>query len=341
MVLYTVAIAFVIAAAVGTVLVLRFQPIAREYFISTLQKRYQSDIELGTLQISLYPTVRASGDNLVFWFQGRRDRPPLVQIRRFSFEAGFVNFFRNPKHINRLRLEGLQIHVPPREGPLNSSAAASSNSSSSASSSNAAAFVLDEVIADGATLEVAARDPAKDPLTFNISRLRLRTVAVGRPMVFHAELTNPKPPGLIQSDGWFGPWNAARPADSPLYGNYTLRDADLSVFRGITGTLSSAGSYNGQLGSLEVQGTTDVPNFALTIGGRAMPLHTDFQATVDGTNGNTVLHPVHARLGQTGFEVSGSIERNALETHKTIQLEAKNVTAGARRPGWRIFCGWQ
>ena len=113
--LYTVAVAFIILIAIGTVLVLRFQPVAREYFISTLKKRYQSDIELGNLQISLYPTVRASGDNLVFWFQGRHDRPPLVQIRRFSFEAGFVNFFRNPKHINRLRLEGLQIHVPPRE----------------------------------------------------------------------------------------------------------------------------------------------------------------------------------------------------------------------------------
>src|SRR5580698_6350003 len=104
-VLYSAAVAFVILAVVGIVLVRRFQPVAREYFISALKKRYQSDIELGNLQISLYPTVRASGDNLVFWFQGRHDRPPLVQIRQFSFEAGVVNFFRNTKHINRLRME--------------------------------------------------------------------------------------------------------------------------------------------------------------------------------------------------------------------------------------------
>ena len=103
-------------ASIGAFLAMRFQPIARQYFISTLQKRYQSDMELGDLQISLYPTVRASGDNLVFWFHGRRDMPPLVKIRKFTFEAGFFNFFRNPRHINRLRLEGLQIHVPPRSG---------------------------------------------------------------------------------------------------------------------------------------------------------------------------------------------------------------------------------
>ena len=94
-------------------------------------------------------------------------------------------------------------------------------------------------------LEVAARDPAKDPLTFDIARLTLRTVGAGQPMAFHAELTNPKPPGLIRSDGRFGPWNAATPSDSPLSGNYTLRDADLSVFKGITGTLSSDGNSTG------------------------------------------------------------------------------------------------
>jgi len=339
-VLYTAAVAFIVTAAVAAWLVLRFQPIARQYFISTLQKRYQSDIELGDLQISLYPTVRASGGNLVFWFQGRHDLPPLVQIRRFSFEAGFFNFFRNPKHINRLRLEGLQIHVPPRSDHSSQasppvSASTSASAATSAFSSNTTAFVLDEVNADGATLEVAPRDPAKNPLTFDIARLTLRTVAAGRPMAFHAELTNPKPPGLIQSDGRFGPWNAARPVDTTLYGNYTFRNADLSVFKGITGKLSSDGRYNGQLGRLEVQGSTDVPDFALTTGGHPMALHTDYEATVDGTNGNTVLHPVHARLGRTGFEVSGSIERNSdatpLDTHKTILLEAKTAAGTSAR----------
>jgi hypothetical protein len=327
--LYTAAVALLITVTVGAVVALRFQPVARQYFISTLQKRYQSDVDLGELQISLYPTVRASGDHLVFWFHGRHDQPPLVQISRFTFEAGFFNFFRNPKHINRLRLEGLQIHVPPRSdepGPRNPQKPAASKSSSSTT-----AFVLDEVTADGTTLEVAPKDPSKNPLRFDISRLTLRTVAVGRPMAFDAELTNPKPPGLIQSDGRFGPWNAAKPSDTPVYGNYTLRNADLSVFKGITGILSSDGLYNGQLGGMEVQGTTDVPDFTLTIGGHAMPLHTDFEATVDGTNGNTVLHPVHARLGRTGFDVSGSIERDALETHKTILLEAKTNAGTAAR----------
>jgi len=54
-----------------------------------------------------------------------------------------------------------------------------------------------------------------------------------------------------------------------------------------------------------------------------VPLHTEFEATVDGTNGNTVLHPVKARLGSSSFEVSGSVARGALEKNKEIVLDAE------------------
>lgn len=310
--------------AIAAFLGIRFQPLAREYFVSTLQNRYHSDVELANLQISLYPTVRASGDGLVLWFNGRHEGPPLVRIRSFRFEAGFVNFFRTPRHIDHLHLEGLEIHIPPRSGePV-----AQHTNTHAAGSSITVAFVLDEVVADGTSLEIAPRDPSKKPLVFDISQLTLHTIGIGLPMTFHAALTNPKPPGLVHTDGRFGPWNAEHPAATPISGAYTFRDADLSVFKGITGTLSSDGTFTGQLSRLEVQGTTDTPDFALTVGGHAVPLHTEYQATVDGSNGDTELHPVHARLGRSDFDVSGSIDReNVIRekqgARKTILLEAK------------------
>ncbi len=144
-------------------------------------------------------------------------------------------------------------------------------------------------------------------------------------MTFQAALDNAKPPGLIHSSGDFGPWNPDEPGDTPVSGKYTFRDANLGVFPGITGILASDGQYHGELDRIEVEGTTDVPNFSLTNAGHPMHLQTQFSATVDGTNGNTDLHPVHATLGKSTFDVSGSIERGALETHKEIALHA---TAG-------------
>jgi hypothetical protein len=128
---------------------------------------------------------------------------------------------------------------------------------------------------------------------------------------------------MIDTSGDFGPWNAAQPRDTRVAGQYTFRDADLSVFRGISGTLASDGRYRGPLDRLEVQGTADVPSFALDTADHAMPLHTDFEATVDGTSGDTVLHPVRARLGSSSFEVSGSVARGALEKNKEIALDAE------------------
>jgi hypothetical protein len=45
-----------------------------------------------------------------------------------------------------------------------------------------------------------------------------------------------------------------------------------------------------------------------------MPLETTFHATVDGTNGDTWLHPVRATLGQSHFTAEGEIVGNPPET---------------------------
>lgn len=297
----------------GGAVITRFEPVARSYVISALKQHYKSDVELGNLQISLFPLVHITGDNLVLHLQGRAGGPPIIAIRRFTLEARLIGFFRSPKRIRKLTLEGLHIHIPPKNRQPRAGQGGEP----------APPFILEEVVADGTTLETLPADPRKDPLTFDIRKLTLYTVGQGRPMAFHAELNNAKPPGLIHSDGEFGPWNPDEPGNTPVLGKYTFRNADLSVFHGIRGTLSSDGDYRGQLNRIDVHGTTEVPQFSLSMGGRSLPLHTEFEATVDGANGDTDLHPVRAVLGKSAFEVSGSIEQRALETHKEIDLEAR------------------
>lgn len=311
-------IGFILGLAVTLAIIIdRFEPVAREYFINTLKQRYQSDVQMGKLDISLFPEVHATGDNLSLWFNGDHSKPPMIQIQQFTFDANLVGFFRSPKHIGNLRLMGLKIRPPRRSDTPDDHPVTTRNKSSDI------AFILDTVVADGTTLEITPKDPLKDPLIFEIRNLTLKTVGKGQPMSYHAELTNPKPPGLIHADGRFGPWDASAPVNTPLSGNYTFRNADLSVFKGISGILSSNGKFTGELDSIEVSGTTETPDFGLKIGSHPMPLHTEFEATVDGTNGNTVLHPVRARLGKSEFEVAGAIDRGALEKHKTILLTAK------------------
>jgi hypothetical protein len=315
-------LAFLLALSiVTTVAIVRFQPVARQYAISALREQYHSDVQLGDLQISLFPRVKATGENLVFRLQGSQGFPPLITIRRFTVEARLIGFFRTPKHIRLLRLEGLEIHVPPH-------GQSDQHQSEGPSRAVRLPLIFEEVVANGTKLQMLPSNPSKDPLDFDISELTLHHVGLGQPMTFHAKLINPKPPGLIHTDGRFGPWKREDPSQTPVSGSYTFRDADLGVFHGISGTLASNGNFEGRLDRIEVQGTADVPNFALTSGRQPMPLRTTFNVTVDGTDGDTVLHPVRAVLGRSAFDVSGAIERHALEKHKTISLETKG--SGAR-----------
>jgi hypothetical protein len=63
------------------------------------------------------------------------------------------------------------------------------------------------------------------------------------------------------------------------------------------------------LQSIEVEGVTDTPNFSIDPVGRAVPLKTEFSATVDGTNGDTYLHPVRATLIHSQITAKGSVVR--------------------------------
>jgi AsmA-like C-terminal region len=93
-------------------------------------------------------------------------------------------------------------------------------------------------------------------------------------------------------------------------GTYSFTNADLGTIKGISGTLSSTGKFGGALGEIGVVGTTDTPNFALDVSEHPVDLRTQFDATVDGTTGDTKLNSVHATLLHTVLDVNGMVMRS-------------------------------
>src|SRR5262249_58549188 len=73
------------------------------------------------------------------------------------------------------------------------------------------------------------------------------------------------------------------------------------------GTLTADGGFDGMLPRLDVAGKTVTPDFRLDLGGASEPLDTTFHAVVDGTNGNTHLERVDAKLRHTPIEASGDV----------------------------------
>ena len=58
---------------------------------------------------------------------------------------------------------------------------------------------------------------------------------------------------------------------------------------------------------IEVKGETDTPDFSVDLAAQPVPLKTTFHAIVDGTNGDTRLERVEARVIETLIVAQGAV----------------------------------
>lgn len=314
-----VLVIFGIAAAIF--INVRLGPILKVRVEKLLADRFSSGVVIDHLDFTLFPAgVTVTG--ITLRHHHRTDVPPLITIHRVTAETDLVALIFGAKHdVKLVRLEGLQIRMK-SGGSQNQQSGGEEQATQKPSGGDGDhfPFVIREVIADGTLLQILPKQAGNAPLEFDIKKLTLRSVGVNEPMAFVATLTNPKPPGAIQTDGSFGPWQKEQPSATPVSGKYTFKNADLGIFKGIAGILSSVGDYKGELDRIEVKGTTDTPDFKVA-NGYAVDLKTDFEATVDGTNGNTLLHPVDARFLKSEFVCKGGVVGTPGKKGKAVQLD--------------------
>ena len=293
----------VLALVAGVLLKIYAEPMLHQRAEDMLSSRFHSEVQIQGFHIDIFPRLRLEGSGVTVRLHARTDVPPLISVHEFSGNANLWSIFGKPWHINTITLKGLTIQIPPREqrqGKL-------FPMSSSGRKPKDVQVQIDELISEEAELDIISGKPDKSPHQFLIHNLVMRDLGPGHGAPFEASLTNATPPGEIHVIGNFGPWQADEPRTTPLGADYTFKDADLSVFKGIAGILSSIGSFKGVLESIEVQGETTTPDFTVDTGGHPVMLKTEFNATVDGTNGDTMLHPVTAHLGNTTLVCTGGV----------------------------------
>ncbi len=306
----------VVLAGTFEILLSRAAPILRARLIQGLSARFHSRVELGDFEVSLLRGFEVSGRNLAIYPYNIDSSTPTFSVRRFAFRTGYRSLVRSPMHIGQVEVEGLRINLPPKSQRKQ----LPSLNNGHRDAANARIFV-DEMDCTDTVLTLGTDKPGKLPLKFVIQRLALRSIGAGKPLDFNAVLTNPKPVGQIESRGFFGPWNADQPGATAVGGTYSFHDADLSTLKGIGGILSSEGGYQGTLDKIVVDGKTDTPDFQVKISGHKIPLHTEFHAIVDGTDGDTYLQPVNAHFLHSSLIARGYVVRARGEPGRHIYLD--------------------
>jgi hypothetical protein len=343
--LFLMLLALLLVAAGGVVAwwLHHLAPMVKARAERLISDRFAADAKLDALEVRLFPSPHVTGHGLAVSKKGSANAPFLA-VKRFTADTDWSTLAGQANHkVAVVRLEGLVIQMahgaakpvpssgaiptpPPAAGQPNT-AAQPASVVEPASGDDSFPFEIEEVVADGAQLVILPRDAAKQPLIFDIPKLTLRSVGLHQPMSFVATVRNLKPPGMVQAVGSFGPWRKAALVSTPLSGQYTFSHADLSVFRGVSGTLSSQGQYHGVLDRIAVDGTTDTPNFVVSTGQHRVALHTDFHAIVDGANGDTELDPVVARFLGTQLVCRGTVEGQRGQPGKTVSLRVTTSKA--------------
>src|SRR5437868_1058506 len=105
----------VVLVGVGIVFLNKyFAPLLRKQAVAMLSDRFDSEVEIRDFHASLFQ-LQVWGGGVVFRHHGRRDVPPLFTIAKFFGDVDLEDVFGWKWRIRKVKLDGLVIHVPPRD----------------------------------------------------------------------------------------------------------------------------------------------------------------------------------------------------------------------------------
>jgi hypothetical protein len=309
---------------VATMLIPISSDSVRTRLVAFLSDKLDSDVQLGAISLRTWPGLHIDGASLVIREKGRVGGPPLIEIRNFAVDANAMDLYR--KHVTRVTLEGLTINITAdRRDDTNDTTTADENSSTEARRNVArSGYIIDQLESSDARLVIFPHERDKTPRVWAIHKLNMQDVGINQSMPFQATLTNAVPPGEIETTGAFGPWKSKDPGKTPLRGIFTFSRADLSVFHGISGILSSKGTFGRTLEQIDVNGETETPDFVIKVSGHPFPLHTKYHAIVDGTNGDTILERIDGRFLESSLVAKGKVIDAPADRHgRTVSLDVE------------------
>ena len=274
--------------------------LVRDRSTQIVRERFSADVQFGRFDIDLlFPHLRITGENVSILMKKENRAPDLIFVKKFSVDASLMQFIRSPSRIEKVELQGMAIHIPPR--------GRKTEVRNRKAPKQHYPVIIDVLECHNCELNILPKHVDKEPLQFAIHHLRMHKAGLGRSAPYEATLTNAKPKGEIDTHGNFGPWQPEQPSLTPLSGSYIFRNADLDPFPGIQGTLHSTGKFEGILERIVADGETTTPDFALDTADHPVTLTTQFHAIIDGTTGDTGLDPVKAQFLHSSLAASGGV----------------------------------
>jgi hypothetical protein len=127
-------------------------PFSRKAVLQELEAASLSRVDAGTFHAMYFPRPGCVLEHVTFHHNPKLGSPPLITVERLGIEDSFSGLFT--KHVRRVRAQGMGVLTPPQ------------GSNEHFQAPERSPFVIDDLVADGAILEVISREAEKQPLNF-------------------------------------------------------------------------------------------------------------------------------------------------------------------------------
>jgi hypothetical protein len=308
---FLIAIALVAGVIICANALGRKWPFAETPVLQNLREVSDSQVEVRSFYQTYFPHPGCVLEGLVF-HRGPADAKPLITIEKVTIQGSYLGLFS--QHVSRIIAERMLVTIP-------------AFGTGEPFHTTPSKITVDEIVANGAAVEFVSHNPERQPLRFDVHQSVFRNVGWSGPLSYRMKVRNPEPPGEVEVQGKFGVWKKGNAGETPISGEYKFEHADLSVYHGIGGMLSSAGKFAGELAHIDISGTTDTPDFEVKSGSHPVRLTTQFNAYVDATRGDTFLKQVSANFWKTHIEAVGSIAKSPAGKGKTALIDLRSNNA--------------
>ena len=313
------------AAAIATlfvVLALKW-PFSRAAVIARISKDTGADVAIDRLQTTYFPPGFYA-ENIRL--NRRGTATVILAIQRVRVRASYTGLIR--KKISEIDVKGFQL------------AAGSGHSFGSESKSGSSIHVSKLIIEDG-RVEIFSSEPGHEPFRLGIHSLVLGDVG-GSYSTFRIAGRAERPASEFWAEGRLGPFRSSTKM-TPVSGRYSIANADLSIFRGIRGLISSSGKIGGTIGRVEWDGTALVPDFEVSGAGHKVRLQSAYTVIIDTSNATADLKNIRASFGHSTALADGRVSQDPARHGKTLRLALRMeqgrvddllwLVSGQPRPG--------
>ena len=265
-----------------------------------LQKIFASQVKIDQYHRIYFPNPGFVAKGLTLRRNSAPDLPPVGSAESLIVEGRWLDLLLLRNRVHIVSAEGLHIVIP----PVGSRANHEDFPPGSSADFGGPTTIVEQLNLHNAILDIMRIDGGR--YSFPIRQLLIGNLRRGEAISYLVDMQNAKPTGRIQSSGTLGPLPPNNLGATPVSGDFTFSPVNLGDIDGISGTLSAAGRFHGTLASIEADGNSDIPNFAV---GRGRPTHVTFtvHGTINGLNANMVLHSVELGTGATSVHAKGTI----------------------------------